>query len=105
MSDKPRDLTLERVNRLTQAVADLVDNQTAQGRMLLRLLQQIAGKLDGLDAIRSEIAALNTTVRQMAIEQTLLGNRVENAFAPAVQANIRLDEMAGSCSGSRQRRQ
>jgi hypothetical protein len=90
MSDKPRDLTLERVNRLTQAVADLGENQTAQGRMLMRLLGQMS---DQLGAIRTELAALNGTVRDLASEQVLLGNRVENAFTRALRTNIRLDEI------------
>lgn len=89
MSDKPRDFTLW-VNRLTEAVVDLMESQTTQGRMLLRVLNQIA---DGQIAIRAEVAALNATTKELAIEQTLLGNRVENALAKALRANIRLDDI------------
>src|SRR6201995_1027158 len=90
MSDKTRDLTLERLNRLTQAVADLGENQTAQGRMLMRLLGQMSGHLG---AIRSELATLNGTVRDLASEQVLLGNRVENSFTRALRTNIRRYEI------------
>jgi hypothetical protein len=83
VSDKPRDLTLERVNRLTQAVADLGESHAAQGRMIIAQLA----------AIRSELATLNASMRDVAGEQALLGNRVENAFSRALRANIRLDEI------------
>jgi hypothetical protein len=86
----PLDLTLERVNRLTQAVADLGENQLAQGRMLLQLLNQMS---DQLDAFRTELAAVTGTVRDLASEQVLLGNRVESAATSVLRANIRLDEI------------
>jgi hypothetical protein len=46
MSDKPRDLTLEQVNRLTQAVADLTESHAAQGASILRILEHIRGHLE-----------------------------------------------------------
>ncbi len=90
MSDKPRDLTLERVNRLTQAVADLGDSQTALGRMLLRMLGHID---ENLPEISAQLTTLNQTVREQAGEQILLGNRVEAAFTQALRTNIRVDEI------------
>jgi hypothetical protein len=90
MSDKPRDLTLERVNRLTQAVADLMESNTALGRNLLRILEHQGGQLD---RIEGGIQSLAKEMRALAGEQVLLGNRVENAFSRALRTNIRLDEI------------
>jgi hypothetical protein len=83
MSDKPRDLTLERVNRLTVAVADLMESHTAQGRQFLGMMQRM---IDHLERIEKSI-------NELASEQVLLGNRVENAFSRALRANIRLDDL------------
>jgi hypothetical protein len=90
MSDKPRDLTLERINRLTVAVADLSESQTAQGRQFLTMMQHIVGHLERIEA---QIAAVGMEVHALASEQVLLGNRVENAFNRALRTNIRLDEI------------
>jgi hypothetical protein len=97
MSDKPRDITLERVNRLTQAVADLGENQTAQGRMLLRMLGQMN---EHLSAISGQLTSLAGTMREMASEQILLGDRVETAFSRALRTNIRLDEIEDGKKGA-----
>jgi hypothetical protein len=83
MSDKPRDLTLERVNRLTEAVADLMESQAAQGRMLLRMLTQIDSRID---SIKTELTGLTAAVRELANKQVLLGDRVENAFSRVTPA-------------------
>lgn len=83
MSDKPRDLTLERINRLSTAVADLMESHTSQGRMVLKMLTQISDHLEGVEK----------AVRELASEQVLLGNRVENAFSRTLRTNIRLDEI------------
>lgn len=83
MSDKPRDITLERVNRLTTAVADLMESQTSQGRMMLQMLTQISNRLESIEK----------AIRELSSEQILLGNRVENAFSRAMRTNIRLDEI------------
>lgn len=83
MSDTPRNLTLERVNRLTDAVADLMESHAAQGRAVLHRL----------DKIEAHLGSLATDIRGLASEQALLGNRVENAFVKAMRANIRLDEI------------
>lgn len=90
MSDeaRPRDLTLKRVNRLTQTVADLGESQTTQGRMMLRMLEQISDRL----------AAIEKAVREVASEQALLGTRVENAFSRALRTNIRLDAIEDKLS-------
>lgn len=86
----PRNLTLERVNRLTQAVADLTESHAAQGRVLTRLLQQMDERLASID---TQLAALAKDVRALTSEQVLLGNRIEEAFARSLRANIRLDEL------------
>ena len=90
MSDTPRNITLERVNRLTQAVGDLAENNAAQNRMTARLLVQMN---DGIASLTKEVHALAGEVRSLAAEQVLLGNRVEEAFARAMQANYRLNEI------------
>jgi hypothetical protein len=89
VSDEPRNLTLERVNRLTQAVADLAESHAAQGRMMMRLLTQMNEHLASMDIRLNE---LSKAVRDLASEEILLGNRVEEAFARALRVNIRLDE-------------
>jgi ABC-type transporter Mla subunit MlaD len=86
---EPRNLTLERVNRLSQAVADLMENHAAQGRMLTRLLGRMDERLASID---TTLTALAQDVRALANEQLLLGNRIEDAFARALRANARLDE-------------
>jgi hypothetical protein len=90
MSDKPRDLTLERVNRLTQAVADLTESHAAQGRQFLSMMGRL---LEHLERIEDQIVTVSKDIRELASEQVLLGNRVENAFSRALRTNIRLDEM------------
>jgi hypothetical protein len=97
MSDKPRDLTLERVNRLTVALADLSESHAAQGRQFLRMMQQI---LDSQARIEAQMLTMGKDVRELASEQVLLGNRVENAFSRALRANIRLDDMENEAGGS-----
>ena len=82
MSDKPRDLTLERVNRLTQAVADLMESHAAQGQAVLRILDAHG---DQLARIEAHLGMLAKEVRGLASEQALLGNRVENAFSRALR--------------------
>jgi hypothetical protein len=93
MSTEPRDLTLERLNRLTQAVADLMDSQTAQGRNIVRLLE-------GIGRIEVQIGALAKDVRELAAEQALLGNRVENAFNRALRVDIRMDALEDRMGGA-----
>ena len=95
MSDTPRDLTLERINRLTVAVADLSESHTAQGRQLLAMVQRV---IDRLERIEAQIAAVGMDVHALASEQVLLGNRVENAFNRALRTNIRLDEIEDTTS-------
>lgn len=51
--------------------------------MITRLLMQMSEQLE----------ILTKTVREVASEQVLLGNRVEDAFARAMRANARLDEL------------
>ena len=90
MSDPPRNITQERVNRLTQAMADLMESNAAQGRAVTRLLTQMN---EHLAAIETQLAGLTADVRTLTSEQILLGNRVEDAFARALRVNTRLDEI------------
>jgi hypothetical protein len=91
MSDKPTtDLTLERIKRLTEAVADLMESHATQGRQMFRLLD-LQGQQ--LGRIETTLHALAVDIRGLASEQILLGNRVENSFSRALRANIRLDEI------------
>lgn len=84
-----RNITLERVNRLTQAMADLTESHAAQGRMMMRLLNQMNERLVSIDGAMIE---LRNGMRDLTSEQVLLGNRIEDAFARALRTNIRLDE-------------
>lgn len=93
-----RNITLERVNRLTQAMADLTESHAAQGRMMMRLLNQMNERLVSIDAAAIE---LRNGMRDLTSEQVLLGNRIEEAFARALRANIRLDEREDSADDQR----
>jgi hypothetical protein len=87
---EPRNLLLERVNRLSQAIADLTESHAATGRMLARLLLQMNDRLSSIDQM---LIQLTKDVRALASEQILLGNRIEDAFARALRANARVDEI------------
>lgn len=91
-----RNITLERVNRLTQVMADLTESHAAQGRMIARLLEQISNRLSSMDdrlsSMDKTMATIAKDVHDLASEQILLGNRIEDAFARALRANMRLDE-------------
>jgi hypothetical protein len=90
MSDQPRDLNLERPNRLAQAAGDLMESHATQGRMMNRMLDVIGDKLDRIDG---RLQALAKELRGMASEQVLLGNRVGEAFSRAFRTNLRLDDI------------
>jgi hypothetical protein len=78
MSDKPpRDLTLEGVNRLTVALADLSESHAVQGRQFIAAMQRLS---DRLDRIEAQVGCLVKDVHALASKQALLGNRFENAF-------------------------
>jgi len=66
MSDHPRDLTLERVNRLTLAIADLTESHAAQGRRIPSMMQRLLEHMERIDK----------SVRELASEQVLPGNRL-----------------------------
>lgn len=70
MSDKSvADLTLERVNRLTEAVADLMESHAAQGRNVGRLHElqgQQLGRIEAsLSTLASDVRGLASSVREM----------------------------------------
>jgi hypothetical protein len=85
-----RNLSLERINRLSQAMADLTESHAAQGRMMTRLLEQMNERLASIEVT---LASLTKDVRGLASEQMLLGNRIEEAFARSLRTNTRLDEL------------
>lgn len=74
---------------LAQAIADMIESHAAHGRMLMRLLNQMNERLVSIDAA---VIELRNGVRDLTSEQVLLGTRIEEAFARALRANIRLDE-------------
>jgi chromosome segregation ATPase len=107
MSDATRNLTLERIHRLTTAVADLMESHASQGRMLFQALERIDARFDQMNARLDQMEArlnqmdgrlgcIETAVKELASEQVLLGNRVENAFSRALRAHIRMDELEGA---------
>lgn len=61
MSDRPRDLTSERVDRLSTAVADLMEGQAANNRMLLNYLrtefERLNARFDTSDAKHDKMLA------------------------------------------------
>jgi hypothetical protein len=73
---EPRNLTLERVNRLTEAVTSMAEHHAAQGRVTARLLVQISEQLNSMDAklgeVETEVEAfaqvLRTNARLSALE-------------------------------------
>lgn len=83
---------------LAQAIADMIESHAAHGRMLMRLLNQMNERLVSIDAAMIE---LRNGVRDLTSEQVLLGNRIEEAFARALRANIRLDEREDSADDQR----
>jgi tRNA A-37 threonylcarbamoyl transferase component Bud32 len=92
---EPRNLTLKRINRLAQAMADLMESHAAHGRMSTRLLTQMDRRLTAIDArlaaIDVTLSTLAKDLHALASEQISLGNRIEEAFARALRANVRLD--------------
>ena len=86
MSDKVRDLTLERaqtaersrcINRLEQAIVDVKERQAMHNRVLARVLESMDKRLGGIEA---GLAALATDVRVVGSEQSLVANRIKDAF-------------------------
>ena len=92
MSDRtqPRDLTLERIDRLSQSLADLMESHATQGRNINRLLDLMG---QHLNRIETQIQILTAEVHGLASDQVLMANRVEDAFSRALRTNIRLDEI------------
>jgi hypothetical protein len=82
---------LERIKRFTEAVADLMESHTTQGRNVARLLDlqgQQLGRIEvALHTLSSDVRALAAHVHELASEQILLGNRVENAFSERLTQN------------------
>jgi hypothetical protein len=54
MSTPPRDLALERINRLTEAVADLMESHAAQGRNLGRTMEMLLKEMTSMRADMQE---------------------------------------------------
>lgn len=90
MPDKtPTDLILERVNRLSDSVASMMEGQSLQNRALLRVME---GLREDIAALQVETTGLRREVRLMGSELVLLSNRVEGAVSRALRVDIRLDE-------------
>lgn len=90
MPDKtPTDLILERVNRLSESVASMMEGQSLQNRALLRVME---GLREDIAALQVETTGLRREVRLMGSELVLLSNRVEGAVSRALRVDIRLDE-------------
>ena len=90
MSENTRNLTLERINRLATAVADLMESHTSHSRLMFRALESMDARLDRMEG---RLDGIEKAVKELATEQVLLGNRVENGFSRALRTNIRLDEI------------
>jgi len=90
MSGMTSDLTLERLARLTTAVADLMDGNNRQFRELAQWLKRIDDRLDRMD---ERLGRMETELRSVASEQLLLSNRVEEAFSRSMRTNMRLDRL------------
>lgn len=98
MSDKTTaDLTLERVDRLTLAVADLMESHAAQGRNVSRLLEAQGQQLDRIEAslvdlalhlLQSKRATLGSPEKLMASVDSL-----DPIFAGIARSNHRIDQM------------
>lgn len=90
MPDKtPTDLILERLNRLSESVASMMEGQSLQNRALLRVME---GLREDIAALQVETTGLRREVRLMGSELVLLSNRVEGAVSRALRVDIRLDE-------------
>lgn len=94
---EPTSIVLERLARLTTAVADMMEAHAAQSRGVNRLLDSMGRQLARMEEQQAttiqEIRVLTAEMRNLASEQVLLGNRVEEAFSRALRTDIRLDEM------------
>jgi hypothetical protein len=90
MAEPTPNLILERVSRLTQAVADLMESQTTQGRQTNRALEAILLRFDGIEA---RMTRMEAAINGIAAEQALLANRIEEAFSRALRTNLRLDNL------------
>ncbi len=96
MGDLPRDLTLERINRPSQAIGDLMESHAAQGRAVIQSVERINSRLDRietrLERVENSLQQVCADLRSVASEQILLGNRVEDAsparFAPTCASMI-----------------
>jgi hypothetical protein len=94
VSDQPRDLVLERVNRLTVAVADLTESHVVKGRQLIGMIQRLEDQLDRMEArMEAQMSAMSKSARALASEQAVLGNRVDEAFSRALRTHLRLDQI------------
>jgi hypothetical protein len=69
MSDAPRDLTLERVDRLTQSLLDLKQGQDTQWRHNNRMLEMI---VERLRRIETNILRVEKAIKMLTSEQALL---------------------------------
>ena len=104
MGDRVRDLTLERaqtaerfrcINRLEQAIVDVKEGQAMHNRVLARVLESMDKRLSGIEA---GSAALATDVRAVGSEQSLIANRIEDAFQRWYRTERRIDRLESAPS-------
>jgi hypothetical protein len=82
------DPALERLNRLGEALADLIASRAAQDRAMRHLLERIEGRQGSIDR---KLEALDKSVYVLASEQARLGNRIDDFSRGLLALNIRLD--------------
>lgn len=90
MSDRIRDLTLERLHRMTAAMTEMSESHASQGRLFLSMMQRITEHLERLEASQVRI---ERQLGELGSEVVLSANRVENAFARSLKLENRMNEM------------
>jgi hypothetical protein len=93
MSDPPRDLNPDRLDRLAQAVGDLMESHAAQGRMVNRMLGALDDKISALDTkldqTRSDIMARIDRLQDQVTQQLEAGT-----ISVALSTNVANDAKA-----------
>jgi hypothetical protein len=94
MSDEapPVSLPLERLKRLGEAVADMMEAHTTMGRQIIAAMDRVERRLG---AVEARVGGLEREVQALGAEQALLSNRVESAISRALRVNLRLDDLKG----------
>lgn len=100
MTDAPINLLMERVNRQTAAIRDMMDAHAAQGRLLVASLDGLRRQVSALETrvggVEREMVGIRADLLDVRSEVVLLGNRIENAVSQTLGAHMRLDEIEAS---------